>query len=108
LAERVLAGGYAIPEVDIRRRYEMGFNNFLQLYKPLADDWSMWNTSTTSPMLQDSSDHLQGTEVIEKSLKKAVAQALERHKRLGESIAVWQGGKVVVLGAKEIRTDGEK
>jgi len=32
----------------------------------------------------------------------AIAQAIERHRKLGESIAVWQDGKVVVLTADEI------
>jgi predicted ABC-type ATPase len=101
VAQRVLAGGHAIPEADIRRRYEMGFNNFLQLYKPLADDWSIWNTSTVSPTLKDSSGHLD-TNATEKSLRKAIANALERHKRLGESVAVWQEGKAVILEPEDI------
>ena len=32
----------------------------------------------------------------------AIAQALERHRKLGEAIAVWQNGKVVVLPAEQI------
>ncbi|MEX0272587.1 hypothetical protein AB3R30_26095 [Leptolyngbyaceae cyanobacterium UHCC 1019] len=32
----------------------------------------------------------------------AIAQALERHRRLGQSIAVWQDGKVVILTADQI------
>lgn len=31
----------------------------------------------------------------------AIAQALERHRKLGEAIAVWQDGKVVVLLAEQ-------
>jgi hypothetical protein len=34
--------------------------------------------------------------------KVAVAEAIERHRRLGESIAVWQDGKVVILEADQI------
>lgn len=102
VAQRVLAGGHAIPEADIRRRYEMGLNNFSHLYKPLVDEWSMWNTSTISPTLRDSSDHLQTVKTIESFLKKAIEKALERHKCLGESVAVWQDGKVVILEGKDI------
>jgi hypothetical protein len=29
----------------------------------------------------------------------AIAEAIERHRRLGESIAIWRDGKVVVLTA---------
>jgi hypothetical protein len=32
----------------------------------------------------------------------AIAQTIERHRKLGESIAVWQDGKVVVLTADQI------
>lgn len=39
---------------------------------------------------------------IEKILKRAVNQALLTHKRLGNSIAVWKEGKVVIVPAKEI------
>jgi hypothetical protein len=34
--------------------------------------------------------------------KVAIAEALERHRKLGESIAVWKDGKVVVLSAEQI------
>lgn len=39
---------------------------------------------------------------IDAEVKAAVAQALERHRKLGEPIAVCQEGKVVVLRADEI------
>jgi hypothetical protein len=39
---------------------------------------------------------------IQVGVKVAIAQALERHRKLGESIAVWRDGKVVVLSADEI------
>ena len=34
--------------------------------------------------------------------QRATARAVERHRRLGESIVVWRDGKVVVLSAEEI------
>jgi hypothetical protein len=34
--------------------------------------------------------------------QEAVDKALDRHRKLGESIAVWQDGKVVILKAEEI------
>ncbi len=39
---------------------------------------------------------------IEQGVKVAVAQALERHRKLGESIAVWRDGQVVTLPADQI------
>jgi hypothetical protein len=41
-------------------------------------------------------------EQLTEGVKAAIAQALERHRRLGESIAVWQDGGVVVLTADQI------
>jgi predicted ABC-type ATPase len=102
VAQRVLAGGHFIPEADIRRRCELSFNNFLSYYKPLADTWSVWNTSTVLPTLQDSSGNLETIKTVESSLRKAVAKVLKQHERLGESVAVWQDGNVVILEAKHI------
>lgn len=42
------------------------------------------------------------TKQLEQGLKKAVADAIKRHKLLGQSIAVWRDGKVVIIPAKEI------
>lgn len=39
---------------------------------------------------------------IAEGARVAVAEALERHRKLGESIAVWKDGKVVVLSAEQI------
>lgn len=39
---------------------------------------------------------------IRVGVKAAIAQAIERHRRLGKSIAVWQDNKVVVLTAEQI------
>lgn len=41
-------------------------------------------------------------EEIEKILQRAVAHALWVHKRLGQSIAVWRDGKVVIVPPEEI------
>jgi len=40
--------------------------------------------------------------LIEAGVKEAIAEALERHKRLGESIAVWKDGQVVIVPSEEI------
>ena len=46
---------------------------------------------------------------INAGVKAAVAAAIERHRKLGESIAVWQDGKVVILTADRIpRISAEK
>jgi len=39
---------------------------------------------------------------INAGVKAAVAAAIERHRKLGESIAIWQDGKVVIITADRI------
>jgi len=39
---------------------------------------------------------------VQKEAKVAIAQAIERHRKLDEAIAIWRDGKVVVLSADEI------
>jgi len=46
VAARVEAGGHAIPEETIRRRYETGRRNAVNLYLPLADEWQILDNST--------------------------------------------------------------
>jgi hypothetical protein len=40
--------------------------------------------------------------LVEAAMKRGVRDALLRHKLLGESIAVWRDGKVVIVPAEEI------
>ena len=44
---------------------------------------------------------------IQVLMGKAIRQALTRHKKLGESVAVWQDGRVVTLSAEDIPTPSE-
>jgi hypothetical protein len=40
---------------------------------------------------------------IDDALAKGVREALSRHKKLGQSVAVWEDGKVVLLPPEKIR-----
>lgn len=52
VAKRVAAGGHDIPAAVIERRYWRGLDNFNKLYRPLADDWRLYNNSRShSPRL---------------------------------------------------------
>jgi hypothetical protein len=42
------------------------------------------------------------SEKIDEGVKKAVSEAIEKHRRLGQSVAIWQDGKVVILTAEQI------
>jgi len=45
---------------------------------------------------------------IEGIFRRAVREVLLRHKKLGESVAVWKDGKVVVLSPEEIELPEEE
>lgn len=42
VATRIAAGGHAVPEADIRRRFARGLVMFSTVYKPLVDRWYHW------------------------------------------------------------------
>lgn len=48
---RVKAGGHDVPEPDIRRRYDPGRKNFIELYAPLADTWEVYDNAGFEPYL---------------------------------------------------------
>ncbi len=43
---RVAMGGHDIPEGDIRRRFERSRQNFVDLYMPIADEFTLFDNST--------------------------------------------------------------
>jgi len=46
IAERVKKGGHFVPDEDVRRRFVRGKRNFWNVYKDLADSWSLfYNTN---------------------------------------------------------------
>ncbi len=52
---RVAQGGHFVPEPVIRRRFERSWINFNKYYKPLADSWTVFDTSGKSPVVIDES-----------------------------------------------------
>jgi predicted ABC-type ATPase len=53
VAERVRQGGHDIPEDTIRRRFIAGQENFESLYKPIVDDWVLYDNSGEDPVMVD-------------------------------------------------------
>ncbi|MEQ1695031.1 MAG: AAA family ATPase [Hyphomicrobiaceae bacterium] len=41
---RVAAGGHSIPEAVIRSRYAKSLDYLERLYKPIVDEWYVWNS----------------------------------------------------------------
>ena len=50
---RVKGGGHGIPESVIRRRFVSGWVNFNALYKPLVDEWILYDNSDVVPRILD-------------------------------------------------------
>jgi len=48
---RVAQGGHNVPEVDIRRRFDRGWRNFQQLYRPIVDEWRVYDAGRWPPIL---------------------------------------------------------
>ena len=51
VADRVAQGGHHIPEPVIRRRFTAGKENFLGVYKALADEWRHYDNAGEEPVL---------------------------------------------------------
>lgn len=45
VAERVRSGGHHVPDETIRRRYRLSVQNFFRLYRPIADEWRVYDNS---------------------------------------------------------------
>ncbi len=48
---RVRQGGHSIPSSVIRRRFVAGWSNFQFLYRPLVDNWLLYDNSEDVPVL---------------------------------------------------------
>ncbi len=51
IRERVSRGGHHVPEDAVRRRYPKSLENFWTIYRPLCDEWFIFNNSGKKPKL---------------------------------------------------------
>ncbi|MBA1446014.1 MAG: zeta toxin family protein [Chromatiales bacterium] len=49
--QRVRTGGHNVPEPVIRRRFAAGLRNLGALYKPIVDEWALYDNSGPTPLL---------------------------------------------------------
>lgn len=52
---RVAAGGHGIPEEVIKRRFQKSANYLETIYKPLVDEWYIWDSAEKEFRLAESS-----------------------------------------------------
>ena len=53
IAARVRQGGHDVPRADVLRRFDRGWQNFVRVYRPLADEWAVYDNSGKSPRLME-------------------------------------------------------
>jgi predicted ABC-type ATPase len=53
VAERVRQGGHSVPDTIVRRRFTSGWHNFIRVYRPMADEWVLLDSSDTPPSVVD-------------------------------------------------------
>src|SRR5437867_2285714 len=51
IAARVRQGGHDVPRGDVIRRFGRGWENFVRVYRPLANEWAVYDNSGQSPKL---------------------------------------------------------
>lgn len=45
VAGRVRSGGHHVPDATVRQRYSRSVRNFFELFRPLADEWRVYDNS---------------------------------------------------------------
>jgi len=58
VAKRVAQGGHSVPDDVVRRRFESGWRNFNEMYKPLVDGWQLFDNSGPEPILLEEGGRL--------------------------------------------------
>jgi predicted ABC-type ATPase len=51
IRDRVKDGGHFVPDIDVRRRFSRGLDNFLKIYEPMLDAWMLFDNSRQEPVL---------------------------------------------------------
>jgi predicted ABC-type ATPase len=73
VAERVRNGGHRVDDGVIRRRYNRGLDNLLELYLPLATTWAIYdNSGAGSPVLIANGEQQRISSVIQPELWQAL------------------------------------
>lgn len=49
IQQRVREGGHSIPKMTVLRRYPRSFENFWRIYRPLCDEWFVFDNSGKTP-----------------------------------------------------------
>lgn len=122
IRERVNQGGHSIPDEVITRRYDRSISNLVDFYLPLADSWRIYDNTyaelrviaykdsgkDVTTLLPERMKRIMKGQIrapeaeyvankIDLAAKAAVAEELERKRKLGLPIVFGRDGKVVVM-----------
>lgn len=102
IATRVVQGGHHVPTEDALRRFDRCSNNFETNYRPLADVWSVFNSSNLDPMLvahsaKQTNASKTSFDAIQLGMDNAAKEARRMAKMHGTLIWIMVDGKVVGL-----------
>lgn len=110
VADRVRGGGHHVPDDVIKRRYEKGLSNFEGMYRVAVDEWTVYDTSGSIPLIRAGSSEISARDetVLGKESERAhevngaiaamCRAASVAHRRTAardEKISIWQEGEVV-------------
>jgi|GEM_PF-777597 len=68
----------------------------------ITDFWIIFDNSTETPSIIAYEELGRMASRAEEALNKAVAETIADHKRTGDPIVVWRGGRVVKIPAEQI------
>lgn len=122
IRKRVREGGHSIPDEIVTRRYARSVANFRALYMPLADELRIYDNTHQEPRiiahkepgrgivveLSERMERIMKTEVrepqaeyranrIDLAVKAAIAEELDRKRKLGLPIVVGGGDRVLIM-----------
>jgi predicted ABC-type ATPase len=122
IRNRVRDGGHFIPDDVVRRRYERSVSNFVNLYLPLADAWKIYDNTFNEFRIIAFKEKTELIEIFQKKttkkimsykveepkieyvadkidigVKTAIAEELERRRKLGLPIVFGKDGKIITM-----------
>lgn len=122
IRKRASEGGHSIPNDVVTRRYERSVSNLVNLYLRLVDKWKIYDNTYAEPrviaakesgevanvlftrrmetIMKSRIHEPEGEYVADKidlAVKAAIAEELERRRKLGLPIVFGKDGKIVVM-----------
>lgn len=84
IADRVRKGGHDVPPETVRRRYNRGLVNFFQLYRPLANTWTLCDNSRRELVVVAQGTSSAQTKVFDAQRLSRIEQSAQNAKRILE------------------------